>query len=67
MAELESEGIDGSIPHSLLKITGQQDIGMQSTFQRGTELSVLSNMRSTTEAVVIPVLMLICAAIPFLW
>jgi hypothetical protein len=67
MAELENEGIDGSIPHSLLKMTGQKDIGMQSTFQRGTELTVLSNMRSTTEAVVIPVLMLICAAIPFLW
>ena len=67
MAELESEGLDGSIPQSLLKITGQKDVGMQSTFQRGTELSVLSNMRSTTEAVVIPVLMLICAAIPFLW
>ncbi len=67
MSELESEGIDGSIPHSLLKMTGQQDVGMQSTFQRGTELSVLTNMRSTTEAVAIPVLMLICAAIPFLW
>jgi hypothetical protein len=67
MSELESEGLDGSIPHSLLKMTGQQDVGMHSTFQRGTELSVLTNMRSTTEAVVIPVLMLICAAIPFLW
>lgn len=67
MADLEREGIDGSIPHSLLKVTGQKDIGMQSTFHRGTELSVLANMRSTTEAMVIPALMFICAAIPFLW
>ena len=67
MAELESEGLDGSIPQSLLKITGQKDIGMQSTLHRGTELSVLANMRSTTESIVIPTLMLICAAIPFLW
>ncbi len=67
MADLEREGNDGSIPHSLLKVTGQKDIGMQSTFRRGTELTVLANMRSTTESIVIPMLMFICAAIPFLW
>ena len=61
------EGIDTTIPNSLLIVRGNKDIGMQVHLHRGTELSVISGLRSTTEAIIVPVVMLLFSAIPFLW
>jgi len=61
------EGIDTTIPNSLLIVRGNKDIGMQVHLHRGTELSVISGLRSTTEAIIVPVVMLVFSAIPFLW
>ncbi len=61
------EGIDTSIPNSLLVVRGNKDIGMQVHLHRGTELSLIAGLRSTTEAIVIPILMLVFSAIPFIW
>ncbi|MGB2452854.1 MAG: hypothetical protein ACPIB8_07935 [Candidatus Poseidoniaceae archaeon] len=61
------EGIDTSIPNSLLVVRGNKDIGMQVHLHRGTELSLIAGLRSTTEAIVIPLLMLVFSAIPFIW
>ena len=61
------EGIDTSIPNSLLVVRGNKDIGMQVHLHRGTELSLIAGLRSTTEAIVIPLLMLVFSAIPYIW
>ena len=61
------EGIDTSIPNSLLVVRGNQDIGMQAHLHRGTELSLIAGLRSTTEAIIVPVVMLLFSAIPFIW
>ena len=61
------EGIDTTIPNSLLIVRGNKDIGMQVHLHRGTELSLVAGLRSTTEAIVIPLLMLVFSAIPFIW
>ena len=61
------EGIDTSIPNSLLVVRGNKDIGMQVHLHRGTELSLIAGLRSTTEAIVIPLLMMVFSAIPFIW
>ena len=63
----KEEGLDGSIPNSHLIVRGNQDIGMQVHLHRGTELTLLAKLRSTTEAVVVPLVMLTFSAIPFLW
>ena len=64
--ELE-EGLDRSIPSSLLVVRGNKDVGTAAKIQRGTELSLISGLRSTTEAIVIPVLMMVVSIIPFIW
>ena len=61
------EGIDTTIPNSLLVVRGNQDIGMQVHLHRGTELSLIAGLRSTTEAIIVPVVMLLFSAIPFIW
>ena len=61
------EGIDTTIPNSLLVVRGNKDIGMQVHLHRGTELSLIAGLRSTTEALVVPTVMLIFSAIPFIW
>ena len=61
------EGIDTTIPNSLLIVRGNQDIGMQVHLHRGTELSLIAGLRSTTEAIVVPIVMLLFSAIPFIW
>ena len=61
------EGIDTTIPNSLLVVRGNQDIGMQVHLHRGTELSLISGLRSTTEAIIVPLVMLVFSAIPFIW
>jgi len=63
----KEEGLDGSIQSSHLVVRGNKDIGMQVHLRRGTELSIISGLRSTTESIVIPLIMLTFSAIPFLW
>ncbi|HIF46431.1 MAG TPA: hypothetical protein EYQ73_06550 [Candidatus Poseidoniales archaeon] len=63
----KEEGLDGSIPNSHLIVRGNKDIGMQVHLHRGTELTLLAKLRSTTEAVIVPLVMLTFSAIPFLW
>ena len=65
--EEREEGIDTTIPNSLLIVRGNKDTGMQVHLHRGTELSIISGLRSTTEAIVVPLVMLIFSAIPFIW
>ena len=64
--ELE-EGLDRSIPSSLLVVRGNKDVGTAAKIQRGTELSLISGLRSTTEAIIIPVTMMVVSIIPFIW
>ena len=64
---LPEEGCPTDIANANLMVIGEKDIGTQVKLTRGTELSVISNLRSTTESIVIPVLMLIFSAIPFIW
>ena len=61
------EGCPTEIQNANLVVTGESDVGTYSKFARGTELSVVSNLRSTTESIIIPVLMIIFSAIPFIW
>ncbi|MBT4982378.1 MAG: hypothetical protein HOM47_02530 [Euryarchaeota archaeon] len=63
----KEDGIDGTIASSHLIVRGNKDIGMQVHLNRGTELSVLSGLRSTTESIIVPLVMLTFSAIPFLW
>ncbi len=63
----KEEGLDTSIPNANLIVRGNKDIGMQVHLKRGTELSVISGLRSTTEAIIAPLVMLTFSAIPFLW
>ena len=66
-SEEKEDGIDETIPSSHLVVRGNKDIGMQVHLHRGTELSVISGLRSTTEAIIVPLIMLTFSAIPFLW
>lgn len=63
----KEEGLDGTIPNSHLVVRGNKDIGMQVHLHRGTEISLLSNLRSTTESIIMPLIMLTFSAIPFIW
>ena len=63
----KEEGLDGAIPNSHLVVRGNKDIGMQVHLHRGTEISLLSNLRSTTESIIMPLIMLTFSAIPFIW
>ncbi len=65
--EEREEGLDTTIPNSLLVVRGNKDIGMQVHLHRGTELSLIAGLRSTTEAIVVPIVMLVFSAIPFIW
>ena len=59
--------LDETIPSSHLIVRGNEDIGMKVHLHRGTELSLISGLRSTTESIIIPLVMLTFSAIPFLW
>ncbi len=65
-ADLAAEGLDGSVPCSNLMMTGEDDIGVSASMHRGTELSVMCAVRSTTEAIITPALMVIAAVLPIL-
>tara|TARA_E500000331_G_C16847294_1_gene536139 strand:- start:203 stop:571 length:369 start_codon:yes stop_codon:yes gene_type:complete len=65
--EDKEEGLDGTIANSHLVVRGNKDIGMQVHLHRGTEISLLSNLRSTTESIIMPLIMLTFSAIPFIW
>ena len=58
---------DKSVQQSLLVMRGNKDVGMQASLSRGTELGLLKRTRSTLELLVVPILMFISAAIPFIW
>ncbi len=58
---------ESSVQHSLLVVRGNKDVGMQAKLTRGTELSLLKRTRSTFELLIVPILMAISAAIPFIW
>ena len=63
---LTAEGLDGSVPSSNLTMVGEDDVGISASMHRGTELSVMCSVRSTTEAIVTPALMVIAAVLPIL-
>lgn len=65
-AALAAEGLDGSVPCSNLTMVGEDDVGVSASMHRGTELSVMCAVRSTTEAIITPALMLIAAVLPIL-
>jgi hypothetical protein len=46
---------------------GNADVGMSVKLSRGTELSLLAGMRSTTEQLIVPIALLIFGLIPFIW
>jgi len=58
---------DKSVQQSLLVMRGNKDVGMQASLSRGTELGLLKRTRSTLELLIVPLLMFISAAIPFIW
>lgn len=58
---------DKSVQQSLLVMRGNKDVGMEASLSRGTELGLLKRTRSTLELLIIPLLMFISAAIPFIW
>jgi hypothetical protein len=64
---MPEEGCPTEISNANLIVKGETDIGTHAKLSRGTELSVVANLRSTTEAIIIPAIMLIFSAIPFLW
>ncbi len=61
------EELDRTQQSSLLVMRGNADVGMSVKLHRGTELSLLAGMRSTTEQLFVPVVLLILGFIPFLW
>jgi len=71
-AETKKEGefegsLDTTEQSSLLVIRGNADVGMSVKLQRGTELSMVSGMRSAAERVIIPITLLIFSLFPFFW
>ena len=64
---MPEEGCPTEISNANLIVKGETDIGTHAKLSRGTELSVVANLRSTTEAIIIPAIMLVFSAIPFLW
>ena len=65
-AELDAEGMDGSTPSSNLRVIGEDDVGVKASMHRGTELSLMCSVRSTAEAIAVPVLMVIGSLLPLL-
>ena len=64
--EVTAEGFDGSTPSSNLRMVGEDDIGVSASMHRGTELSLMCSVRSTVEAIAVPVLMVIGTLLPLL-
>jgi hypothetical protein len=65
-SDLAAEGLDGSVPCSNLTMVGEDDVGVSASMHRGTELSLMCAVRSTTEAIITPALMVIAAVLPIL-
>ena len=61
------DGLDTTIGSANIIMRGSKLEGMESRLSRGTEFSLLGGLRSTTEAVVIPALMLLASIIPLMW
>ncbi len=57
--DLASEGLDGTLPNSLLQVNGEDAPGLKAVMQRGSELANLGTMRSGFELVITPALLLI--------
>ena len=59
-AELEAEGLDGTLGNSIIEIWGNEDApGVKCTLQRGTELSNIASSRSGFEYLVIPIMLML--------
>ena len=59
-AELEAEGLDGTLGNSMIEIWGNEDApGVKCTLQRGTELSNIASSRSGFEYLVIPIMLML--------
>lgn len=63
----QEEGLDKTIGSANIIMRGSKLEGMQAKLSRGTEFALLGGLRSTTEAVVIPALMLLASFIPLIW
>ena len=63
----QEAGLDTSIPSANIILRGNRLEGMQAKIARGTEFSLLAGLRSTTESVFIPIIMLFASIIPFIW
>jgi hypothetical protein len=61
------ENLDRTKQSGLLVMRGNADVGMSVKLSRGTELSLLAGMRSTTEQLIVPIALLIFGLIPFIW
>ena len=57
--EIESEGMDKTKQHQLLKVQGEDAPGVRAEIRRGTELSNIGRMRSGLEMVAVPVTILL--------
>jgi len=57
--DLAAEGLDGTLPNSLLQVDGDDAPGLKANMQRGSELANLGTMRSGFELVITPALLLI--------
>jgi hypothetical protein len=64
--EFEEE-LDRTKASGLLVMRGNADVGMSVKLHRGTELSLLAGMRSTTEQLIVPIALLVFGIIPFFW
>ncbi len=63
----QEDGLDTSIPSANIIMRGNRLEGMQAKLSRGTEFSLLGGLRSTTESVFIPIVMLFASIVPFIW
>lgn len=54
--EIESLGLDSSVAHHNVEVTGEDNQGMKAMMMRGTELSNIGRFRSTTELMILPIL-----------
>lgn len=59
-ADWQSEGLDGTIPHSIIEVKGEEDApGVKCVIQRGSELANVGRSRSMMEMMVPPIVMML--------
>ena len=64
--DMEKENLTGDIQSEHLIVRPRERVE-SSILRRGTEISLLTQVRSTTETIILPCLALIAAIVPFFW